>query len=138
VREVGHLLKLYQATSTNSNAPWHMVHRTKTCGIRTIYSQCNNVTRLGNHCCHGNATTSSLRTVVDLQVAVSNLKPLWVATETQWLPSALLLRCKISYCSLPCVPTEVFTQGARHCCPTLTTLAVCREMLVKFPNTKFH
>jgi hypothetical protein len=67
------VLKTHQATSTDSIAPWDMHHRKKTWGIRTMYAQCNMVTRSRNHCCHGNATTCSLCIVVDSQVAVSNL-----------------------------------------------------------------
>jgi len=79
--------------------PWHMLHCTTKCGIRTLrkqalYAQCNTVTRSRNRCCHGNATTRSLCIVVDSQVAVSDLKPLSVVIETQWLPSALLSRSK--------------------------------------------
>ena len=94
-----HCPVVYASLSADSIAPWLMLHCTKTCVIHTMYAQCNMVTRSRNHCCHGNATTCSLCIVVDSQVAVSNLKPLSVAMETQWLPSAVLSGCKnISYC----------------------------------------
>ena len=42
-----------------------------------------NVACSRNHCCHGNVTKLSLCIVVDLEVAVSSIKPLSVAKETQ-------------------------------------------------------
>ena len=51
---------------------------------------------LRNHCCNGSATILSLRTVVDLHVAVNTVKPLSTAMETlEWVPFALLSAYKI-------------------------------------------
>jgi hypothetical protein len=56
----------------------------------------NTVSCLRNHCCKGNATILSLRTVVDLHVAVNTIKPLSTALETlEWVPFALLSAYKI-------------------------------------------
>jgi hypothetical protein len=52
---------------------------------------CNTVARSCNHCCYENATTHFL-CIVDLHVAVNNMKLLTVTMETQeWAPFALLL-----------------------------------------------
>jgi hypothetical protein len=46
-----------------------------------MYIKINIVARSPNHCCHGDATTSFLCIVVDLNVAVKNIKSLGVAME---------------------------------------------------------
>jgi hypothetical protein len=52
---------------------------------------CNTVARSCNHCCYENATTLFL-CIVDLHVAVNNMKLLTAAMEKQeWAPFALLL-----------------------------------------------
>jgi predicted metal-binding protein len=56
---------------------------------------CNAVACSCNHCCYENATTHFL-CIVDLHVAVNNMKLLTFAMETQeWAPFALLLIYKI-------------------------------------------
>jgi hypothetical protein len=61
-----------------------------------MYVECDTVVRSRNHCFHGNATCS-LRIVVYLHVAVSNIKPLSVSMEMQWVPFAMLSRYKVHH-----------------------------------------
>ena len=49
----------------------------------------NNVARSRNDCCHGYETMRYL-SIVDIHVAVNNIKPSSFATETQeWVPFSL-------------------------------------------------
>jgi hypothetical protein len=42
------------------------------------------------HCCYGNAQFISLRPIVDLHIALSNINPLHYTTEKQqWIPFVL-------------------------------------------------
>jgi hypothetical protein len=50
---------------------------------QAIYVEGNIVGRSSNHCCSGNATTPSRFIVIDLHVAVNNMKPFSAAVEKQ-------------------------------------------------------
>ena len=57
-----------------------------------------------NHCCYGNSTMV-LCIIVDLHVAVNNMKPLSVAIDVQrWIPSASLSSYKIFQASFKKYP----------------------------------
>jgi hypothetical protein len=61
-----------------------------------MHLQRNNVAPLRNHLCHENVTICSLCIVVDLPVAVKNIKLLRVAKELeQWVLFALLPNYKM-------------------------------------------
>jgi hypothetical protein len=61
-----------------------------------MYLKSNNLVRSPNQCCHGGATMGFLCIVVDLNVAVNNIKWLSVAMERQkYVSFALLSSYKI-------------------------------------------
>lgn len=87
---------------------------------------------------HVNATMRSLCIVVELHVAVNNIKTLRVAMVTQeWVPFGLLSSDIIYRCEHYKYTTD-FMLSAQNSCQTLTKFGVSPQIFVKIPNIKCH
>jgi len=111
----------------------------------TVYNRTGNgrityqVAHSRKHCCYGNTIMLSLYIVVELLVAVNNVKPLSVAMETQeWgIPCAAAEVQNISHRCQQHKRTLVFGYNARYFCPIVTKFGAPRHISVKSQISNF-